>query len=295
MKAIWRTTYAGACAGFLALLSLLGAGALAARAAPEIRYGVIVLNDWPSAAAPVRVALLSDIHLGPGSMSARRLDELVERVNSAHPDLVLLAGDYVTGHGVPSEPDRSVGLAAPLSKLRARLGVVAVLGNHDYWTDPAAVRRALATAEVAVLENTAVARGPVVIVGVADAFSRHDRLGEALASARALKGPRVILTHSPDLATKSPPDAPVLAGHTHCGQIALPLVGSLAGRSPREGWKPLYDPRYRCGLIREPGRTIVVTAGVGAGSLPLRIGARPDWWMLTIGPPPASAAGASSL
>jgi predicted MPP superfamily phosphohydrolase len=243
-----------------------------------------VLGDWPAAASPVRIALLSDVHLGQGSMSGRRLDSIVDRVNAARPDLVLLAGDYVKGHNAPRRPDGAAGLTPPLARLSAPLGVVAVLGNHDYWTDPVAVRQALAAARVTVLENTAVRRGPLVIVGVADAFSGHDRLPEALASARPLEGARVVLTHSPDLATRVSGGAPVLAGHTHCGQVVAPFVGSLAARSPRQGFKRLYDPRYRCGLVRESERTVVVTAGVGAGSLPIRLGARPDWWMLTLGP-----------
>ncbi|MBO9621801.1 MAG: hypothetical protein J7500_03725 [Sphingomonas sp.] len=69
----------------------------------------------------------------------------------------------------------------------------------------------------------------------------------------------------------------VLAGHTHCGQIVLPLVGALASASR-------FGERYRCGIVREPGRITIVTSGLGASVLPLRYGAPPDWWMLTLGP-----------
>ena len=74
----------------------------------------------------------------------------------------------------------------------------------------------------------------------------------------------------------------LLAGHTHCGQIAPPFLRGVVARSPKQGWKRLYDPRYRCGLIHDPGRLVVVTAGVGAGSVPIRLDAPPDLWRLTL-------------
>ena len=76
----------------------------------------------------------------------------------------------------------------------------------------------------------------------------------------------------------------VLAGHTHCGQVVFPLIGPLLSRSPREHWRRLYNPRYRCGLVRDPGRVVIVTAGVGSGTTPIRLGAPPDWWLVAIGP-----------
>jgi hypothetical protein len=124
-------------------------------------------------------------------------------------------------------------------------------------------------------------RGPITIAGIRDAFSGHDRIEATLAAVR--RGPAVVLTHSPDLAPRLPRGAPlVLAAHTHCGQVVLPWQGPLPGRSPREGGKRLYDQRYRCGVIHDPGRTVIVTAGVGSGSAPVRFGAPPDFWLITL-------------
>ena len=67
----------------------------------------------------------------------------------------------------------------------------------------------------------------------------------------------------------------MLAGHTHCGQVSLPLVGALMTASD-------YGQRYVCGLVSENGRTLIVTAGLGASNLPARIGAVPDMWLLTL-------------
>jgi predicted MPP superfamily phosphohydrolase len=76
----------------------------------------------------------------------------------------------------------------------------------------------------------------------------------------------------------------VLAGHTHCGQIVLPWYGPVTTRAPLAGWKPLYDARYRCGIVAREGRRVVITAGLGSGTTPIRLGAPPDWWLLTLGP-----------
>lgn len=144
------------------------------------------------------------------------------------------------------------------------------------------VRAALAHSGITVLENSSQQRGPVTVVGVADGFSGHANSAAALASARALGGIPIILSHTPNVVHGLQSLAPVvLAGHTHCGQIVIPGFGSIAGFSPRLQ-RSLYDPRYRCGIIRDTGRFVVVTAGLGAGTVPIRIAAPPDWWLLTL-------------
>ena len=90
-------------------------------------------------------------------------------------------------------------------------------------------------------------------------------------------GASVVLTHSPDVVPELPRAfALVLAGHTHCGQVSLPLLGPPMTSSD-------YGQRYACGVIRENGRTILVSAGLGVSLLPIRFGKKPDWWMVTIG------------
>jgi len=269
--------------GLMALAVAIGLRG--AQADPLLRRANIAVPGWPHGVRPIKVALLSDIHLGNRGMDAARLERVVAQLNRAHPDLILLAGDFVAGRAPSDGADNAGALTGPLARLRATLGVVAVLGNHDYWTDPDAIRSALARAGVTVLENEALQQGPIVVVGVADGFSGHDRVARALSAAHGLSGPRVVLTHSPDPARRLPPSVPlVLAGHTHCGQIVFPLIGPLLSRSPREHWRQLYDPHYRCGLVRDPGRVVIVTAGVGSGTTPIRLGAPPDWWLITIGP-----------
>jgi predicted MPP superfamily phosphohydrolase len=156
--------------------------------------------------------------------------------------------------------------------------VVAVLGNHDHWTGAQAVRRQLAGAGITVLENRAVARGPIALGGVGDDFSGHADVPATLRAARSIGRPIVLLTHSPDIAPSLPGDAPLLlAGHTHCGQgvlFGLPLAPEVSR----------YGARYRCGLVREGARTVVVTGGLGTSGVPLRLGAPPDLWLITLVP-----------
>ena len=266
--------------GTLALGLLLAAGLMLATAWREARRDPVTqrmtvrLPRWPAGARAVTVLVWSDLHLGNAATDGRRLSRLVDRANALRPDLVVLAGDYVAGH---ERADAAVapGLAA-LTGLRTRLGTVAVLGNHDHWTDASKVRATLAQAGVTVLANTAVRRGPLAVGGVDDPVTRRDDIAGTVDAMRRLAAAPLIVSHSPDLAPRLPGDVPLLvAGHSHCGQIVLP------------GWGPIVSvvrPRYRCGAVREGGRLTVVTAGTGTSVVPLRLGAPPDWWLLTLGP-----------
>ena len=136
------------------------------------------------------------------------------------------------------------------------------------------------------LDNEADRRGPILLVGVSDTFSGHDDIAKALAQAKAIGGPAVVLSHSPDVVLGLPPAVHLLlAGHTHCGQVVLPLIGPAGPGRPLAHGRRIYDQRYRCGIILDPGRTVIVTGGVGSGTLPMRIGAPPDFWLVTLGPP----------
>jgi len=273
----------------LAIPALLAAtvarGMIEARSDPIQRVAAIELPDWPAGARPIKVALISDIHIGNLGMDAARLRRIVGQVDAAKPDLILLAGDFVVGHTPSGIEARAAQLTAPLSGLKAPLGTLAVLGNHDYWTGEASVRAALEAAGVTVLDNRTVRRGPVRVAGLSDFVTGHDDIAAALASGQAEGGAIVALDHAPDLAPLLPPAVHLLlAGHTHCGQVVLPLIGAAPNWSPHQHGRRLYNPRYLCGIVQDPGRTVIVTAGVGSGTVPARLGAPPDYWLITLGP-----------
>lgn len=260
---------------FVALAALILYAFLEARRDPVVREASLSLPGWPAGAAPMRVVLISDMHAGNLATSPARLTRVVAQVNALRPDLVLIAGDFLPGHD-PIDSKTATAVLGPLKALKARLGVLAVPGNHDHWTGLGAVRSALEAAGVRLLANQAVVLGPLAIGAVDDDYSRHARTAQVVEAVRRLPGARLILTHSPDIAPQLPPDfALLLAGHTHCGQAAIPFYGSLDPVSR-------YADRYRCGIIREGGLTVIVTGGIG-GTVPFRLGAPPDLWLLTFG------------
>ncbi|NLS27642.1 putative protein YpbG [Sphingomonas sp. S2M10] len=260
----------------LPILGIVAWGLSTAMRDPVVRRLTIHMRDWPARAAPMRVVLISDLHVAGPETTPSRLARIVGQVNALRPDLVLIAGDVEQDRWISTRLYEAEEATAPLARLRARYGVVAVLGNHDYERcSKTELPPWLEKRGITVLRNEAVRLGALTVAGADDLYHgkyRQRRLDDA---ARALPGPTVVLSHTPDIAPTLPARYPlVLAGHTHCGQIALPLIGPITASSH-------YGLRYVCGLIREPGRNVLVTAGIGTSGVPLRIGAVPDFWLLT--------------
>jgi uncharacterized protein len=260
------------------VLALLGWCYWTAIADPIVREAEVALPGWPAGAPPVRALLMSDLHVAGPDMPPERLARIVEQVNALRPDIVLIAGDFLSEKELSTRLYSADEAAAPLAGLRARLGVFAVLGNHDHWIDPDGARRALARVHVRLLDNAAAPAGPLAVGGLDDAFTHHQDQGATLNALRRLRGVPILLSHSPDPFPTLPRDVPLmLAGHTHCGQIRLPLIGALSTMSA-------YGERYACGLVRENGHVLIVSAGLGTSILPLRLGAVPDMWLIRLGP-----------
>ncbi len=270
-------------ARFLAVILLLAAIATlwmysVATRNPVVRRASVEMRDWPPGAPPIRVALLSDIHVAGPDMPPSRLARIVGQVNRLQPDLILLAGDFISDKRTATRRYSAAAAIAPLASLKAPLGVVTALGNHDHWRGRAEIVAALRGAGIRVLENEALAVGPLSVGGVDDAFTGRDDTARTIAAMRRLEGSRVILTHSPDVAPEVPADVSLLlAGHTHCGQIRLPIVGAISFMSE-------HGDRYACGLQTEARLRVITTAGIGTSILPLRLGASPDVWLVTLGP-----------
>lgn len=234
--------------------------------------------------APLRIVALGDIHVAGPHMSPARARDVVAEVDALAPDLVVLLGDYVHGHERLAASDegrrRAVteGITA-LGGLRAPLGVVAVLGNHDVWYDREHVERALRDASITVLVNahTVIDRGgaPLVIAGLDDATTGSPDYALALRGAPEAADV-IVLTHSPDPFATSPPGvALTLAAHTHCGQVYVPFVGRAVVPSA-------FGQRFACGLVRERDQALYVTAGLGTSILPVRFLTPPEISLLTL-------------
>jgi uncharacterized protein len=258
-------------------LALLVKGYWNATRDPIIRHATLTVENWPKGEPPLKVLLLSDTHVAGPDMPPERLVRIIASLNRLKPDLVLIAGDLVSEKGLATHIYTADEVTAPLGGFTARLGTIVTLGNHDHWFDPKAIEAGLREQGVTVLKNEAVARGSILVGGVDDDFSGHDDVPATFAAMDALPAaPRIVLTHSPDIMPDLPsPVAAVFAGHTHCGQIVLPLYGPLTSVSR-------FGARFGCGVIEEKGQRVIVGAGLGTSILPLRYGAPPDVWLVTL-------------
>jgi predicted MPP superfamily phosphohydrolase len=226
----------------------------------------------------LRIAVISDLHGGAPFIDDAKIAQVVAMTNAARPDLILLTGDlnahiyFRRGMPIGHVIDQLRPLAAPL-------GVYAVIGNHDRWEGASRVTALLTRAGVPVLENASrlvrTRRGGFYLVGIGDAEKHADD------PARALSGvPRgadaLCFTHSPDSFPRLPATcALTIAGHTHGGQVKLPLLGRPVVPSH-------YHQRYAAGLVREGGRTLFVSTGIGTSILPVRLGVPPEIALITV-------------
>jgi uncharacterized protein len=233
--------------------------------------------DLPGWKSGLRIAVLSDLHIGSPHVGLDKLRTIVAKTNTEQPDLIVLLGDFVTGGpngrraGGFVEPELT---AAELKKLHAPLGVYAVLGNHDWWYDGDRVGKALTDVGIPVLENKAVRVGPIWLGGIADFWTREPDVAGTLAQVSSSE-PVVLITHNPDIF----PDVPsrvslTLAAHTHGGQVRLPIVGTLITTSKLG---------YNAGEYVERGRHLFVTTGIGTSIVPVRFGVPPEIVILTVG------------
>jgi hypothetical protein len=243
------------------------------------------VRDLPPALDGLRVLHLTDLHLGP-FVSEARLRSVIDEANALRPDLVALTGDHV--HGSPAYIPR---VAALLGRLRPRLGVVGVLGNHDHWEGADASRAALRRAGVVLVENrhmylgpggitTSARPGALCVGGVGDLWEDSPDLDRALAGVDP-RTPRLLLCHHPDYAERPSVRRSatrvdlMLSGHTHGGQVSLPALGPPL--VPSE-----HGRKYARGLVAGPRFPVHVSAGVGVAVLPVRLGVPPEMTLITL-------------
>jgi len=225
----------------------------------------------------VRIVFIADVHAGP-LFGKRRMQNLVERVNALEPDVLILGGDYVGGrmNGADIFYPAAAGFEARLAK-------VAVLGNHDNWENPGDAERRLGEAGFTVLQNDNIqldiGDATLAIAGVEDLETGNP---DPEAAARGIDGAMysILVSHNPAVFANRLGDTAgewdlALAGHTHAGQItffgAAPVMPSDNGGRYRTGWKT------------ENGTEILVTNGVGAVTMPVRLFAPPEINLMTLG------------
>jgi predicted MPP superfamily phosphohydrolase len=226
------------------------------------------------------IVQISDIHIGDW-MNRERLQEVVETTNALKADYVVITGDFVsTGDTAP------LGILDALNALSPRRDAFYVLGNHDHWADAAVVRASLRKTGVSELRNTHHTlwhgREALHIAGIDDAWVGAGNV-KAVLDHLPQKGAAILLAHEPDFAESYADfgrfDAQ-LSGHSHGGQIQLPLIGPLV--LPRHGQK-YHTGLYRLGAGEHP-MSLYVNRGVGMIKPYLRFNCRPEITLFTLGP-----------
>ncbi len=259
-----------------ALLTAGAAVAPVARAAydeqPRVDEVSFFLPDLDPSHDGLRVAQLSDLHVGSRT-PPERIAAAIALANAQSPDLVVLTGDFLSRgrDTVALLPEQLRGLTAP---------TVAVLGNHDHWVDPAGVTRALRGLGYDVLRNQhtrLTLRGaPLSVVGVDDLLTGNADPERALSGVP--RGSRLVLAHGPRTAEKlrgAEEPLLVLAGHTHGGQIAIPILTRLLINTLIR--EPYLRGRFHLGLVQ-----LYVNRGIGNTAFRLRVNSDPEVTVATL-------------
>jgi len=248
---------------------------------PVVERVEVVLRRLPKELDGLSIAQLSDLHYeSPASAGAIRT--AVQIVNGLAPDVVVLTGDYVTLYPFQSRlrvAEDSKPCAQVLRDLHAPMGVFGVLGNHDYRSDPDLITRSLEAHGVTILRNFNIriekSGVRLWIAGVDDVLEGGARLDKALRGIPR-DGVTVLLAHEPDYADSVASYAVdlQLSGHSHGGQVYLPLVGSPV--------LPRLARKYPRGLRNVGGLKLYTNRGLGTVVLPVRFNCPPEVTLLTL-------------
>ncbi|HYA76649.1 MAG TPA: metallophosphoesterase [Burkholderiaceae bacterium] len=263
---------------FVGAFAALGIGAVSALRGPSVRHVDIPIEGLDARLANLRIALISDLHVGP-IIGARYVRRVVRLANALAPDLIALTGDIVDGSVARLAQD-----VAPLADLRPMDKAYLVLGNHDYYSGAAPWTAQFRSMGLRVLlnEHVVIERGGArfLIGGVTDPAARRSDSSQGPRPDRAAapaEGPmfRLLLAHNPGLApaaAKAGFDLQ-LSGHTHAGQF---FPWTLAVR--------LVHANHAAGLSREGRMWVYVSAGTGSWGPPVRFGTEPELTLIRLVP-----------
>lgn len=296
--------------GFLKLLAGFFAGGMGTSAyaigvepmsLPRVTRYALVPTGWPEGFR-LRIVALADFHACEPWMPANRIAAICDQANGLGGDLIVLLGDYMTSMRFKTRDVEPAHWGEAFRRLKAPLGVHAILGNHDWLNDPVALaaghgptlaHTALADVGIPVYDNLAVRLDKdgqkFWLAGLADQLQPRqpapdgsgwipglDDLPATLAQIDDDRDPVILMAHEPDIFVEVPERVSLtLSGHTHGGQIRLfgysPIVPSRFGN------------RYAHGHVVENDRHLVVSAGFGLSNLPVRLGAPPEIVVVELG------------
>ena len=245
----------------------------------SVEHVEFAVAGWPRGLDGFRIAQLSDFHYGPytGDEEIRRAVDATQRLE---PNLIVLTGDFITADEDNDVDTAMSRCAALLGALKAPDGVFACLGNHDVSWKPQTVIGALRTQGISVLRNSNVAieRGGARfwLAGLDDGVLGHADYDLTLRGIPA-NDCTVMLAHEPDLADLTARFKNVVAqlsGHSHGGQVRLPLIGCP--------FLPTLAEKYPYGYYRVGGLHLYTNRGIGTIVLPFRFNATPEVTLINI-------------
>jgi uncharacterized protein len=287
---VTRRRVLGGAAGLIGL-SATATGVYAAAIEPQtLVVTTYALNPpgWP-ASRKLSITVIADLHAGGPDMTLTHIRQIVDAANLLRSDLVVLLGDYIATYRFANQRVPYAVLTGELARITAPLGTWAILGNHDWWNRLSEIRNALAAARIPVLENDAVMLGAGAerfwLAGIGDQLAYrlgHGRFRGVDDLPRTLTqvgtdDPVLLLVHEPDIFPRVPSRvALTLAGHTHGGQIRLPVIWPAFVPSK-------YGARYAYGHVIEGGRHMIVSGGLGTSFIPARLGVPPELVRVELG------------
>jgi len=266
--------------------------AFSLRARPLLKHHTVISQSWNG--PELSIAVFTDLHVVSPWVSLDDISRIASQITNLKPDLIILAGDFLASHIMPGRRASASQVIDALGELRAPLGVLGVLGNHDWRDCPVAkasnfrensVVDAISASHIHLLQNSCLP------------LEHHGKefWMVGLDSQRPVHKDRSVAFHQPDLAYRGIPDgansvlvahepdyfadgdtrsALQISGHTHGGQMNL------------FGWRPMtpsiYGGRYAYGHYHEQGRDLVVSGGIGFSGLPLRIAQPPEVTLITL-------------
>jgi len=260
-----------------------------------VRRYTVPVRDLPRTLEGYRILQVSDTHLGP-RIPASFVRTVVEESLKLKPDLIALTGDYI--HMGARYIDMAAQVFAPLTQGPRAVPVVGTLGNHDWWGDGPGMSLALTRIGVDMIDNARVyvrASDRAVLrdaplVGEALCIAGFGDLREDMIDPWGTLGsvhqdvPRLVLAHNPDsaeemeFAHRAPPRIDLmLSGHTHGGQVRLPIIGTPGGWVPSR-----YGAKYAGGLVQGPHCRVLISRGVGMSIFPVRFGVPPELVEITL-------------
>ncbi len=259
----------------------------------EVRSMQIQLNHWHPEHNGLKILLLSDLHQRNSESEKARLNEIIRTANALKPDLIFLLGDYM--HQKANHPDNvpPEHLVPLLAKLKSTYGTYAVLGNHDWWFGGHEIRKEFEAHGINVLENSSaeikIKGKKICLLGLPDQKTRSFLLrNEGWNLPEDKNNPVLVLSHSPDYFKSMPERCELMfAGHTHGGQVHLPLLGALV--IPTQ-----YHFHSPDGWFRQNGQMLFVTRGLGTSMMKIRFLCKPEINLITLSRRPEQTTGKKS-